>query len=90
MTGCLRGRLGFDGLVLTDSLAMDAVRLSYEPGEAAVLALEAGCDMLLMPDDLPAAFDAVLAAAESGRLTEARLDESVERILRCKQIAGLI
>lgn len=90
VTDILRGDLGFEGLVITDSLAMGAVTDSWTPGEAAVLALGAGCDLLLMPQGLSEAFDAVLAAVEDGTLTEARIDESVRRILECKAEWGIL
>ena len=79
-----------DGPVITDSLSMESVRERDEPGGTALAALRAGCDMLLMPADLPAAYEAVLSAVESGEISESRLDESVRRILRCKASAGLI
>lgn len=90
VTDILRGDLGFEGLVITDSLAMEAVTDNWTPGEAAVHALEAGCDLLLMPQGLEEAFDAVLAAVEDGTLTEARIDESVRRILECKIEWGIL
>lgn len=90
VTDILRGELGFEGLVITDSLSMGAVTEIWSPGEAAVLALEAGCDLLLMPAGLEEAFDAVLAAVEDGTLTEARIDESVRRILECKAEWGIL
>ena len=90
VSGLLRGELGFDGPVITDSLSMESVRERDEPGGTALAALRAGCDMLLMPADLPAAYEAVLSAVESGEISESRLDESVRRILRCKASAGLI
>ena len=71
-------------LIVTDSLAMGAITDSYTPGEAAVLALQAGCDVLLMPDGLADAYDAVLAAVQDGTISEQRLDESVAKILRMK------
>ena len=81
---------GAPALVVTDSLAMGAITGQYAPEEAAVAALEAGCDLLLMPGGLAEAFDGVVAAVEEGRITEARLDESVARVLRAKQLyAGL-
>ena len=90
VTDILRGDLGFEGPVITDSLAMEAVTDNWGPGEAAVLALDAGCDLLLMPQGLEEAFDAVLAAVEDGTLTEARIDESVRRILECKMEWGIL
>ena len=71
-------------LIVTDSLAMGAITDSYTPGEAAVLALQAGCDVLLMPNGLADAYDAVLAAVQDGTISEQRLDESVTKILRMK------
>ena len=71
-------------LIVTDSLAMGAITDSYTPGEAAVQALQAGCDVLLMPDGLADAYDAVLAAVQNGAISEDRLDLSVNKILRMK------
>lgn len=85
----LRKDLGFEGLVVTDALNMKGVTKNYSPGEAAVRALEAGADVILMSQDPYAARAAVLRALGSGRLTEARIDASVERILRAKEWLGL-
>lgn len=87
VTGLLREELGFAGAVLTDDLTMGAVTQSYGLGEAAVLAVEAGCDILLVchgQDSVPAVWTALLEAVASGRITAERLDESVYRILRLK------
>ena len=87
VTGLLRQELGFDGVVCTDDLTMAAVSDTYGMGEAAVLAVEAGCDLLLVcheADNLTAARDALLAAVDSGRLSMERLDESVYRLLSLK------
>lgn len=84
VTDLLRTQLGFQGVAITDSLAMGAVGEYYDTAEAVLLALEAGCDMLLMPADLTVALDAVRGALDSGRLTWERIDESVGRILRAK------
>ena len=92
VTELLRGELlqGEDVLVVTDSLAMGAITEQYAPAEAAIRALNAGCDILLMPDGLTEAFDGVVAAVENGTVSEERLNESVARILRVKQqYAGL-
>ena len=86
----LRGELGFQGLVITDALSMGAVADGLSAGAAAVTALKAGCDVLLMPQNLEEAYRAVLAAAESGELTEGRIDESVRRILFYKARIGLL
>ena len=70
--------------------AAAAVAAEHDPGEAALLALRAGCDMVLMPNGLGEAFDAVLAAAERGDLSRERLEESVFRILWYKYSLGLL
>ena len=72
-------------LIVTDSLAMDAITAAYTPGEAAVQALQAGCDVLLMPNSLPEAYAAVLEAVQNGTISEERLDRSVNKILLYKQ-----
>ncbi|MFQ5689815.1 MAG: glycoside hydrolase family 3 protein, partial [Gemmatimonadota bacterium] len=81
LTEVLRADLGFQGLVYTDALDMGAIVRRYGPGDAAVRALEAGADLLLMPADPLGAVDAVVAAVRSGRLTEARVDSSVRQLL---------
>ncbi len=89
VTEILREELGFAGLVVTDALEMGAITSAYGTGQAAVEALKAGCDILLMPASLAEAFEAVVAAVESGEISQARLDEAVERILRCKLDSGI-
>ncbi|WP_367322917.1 glycoside hydrolase family 3 protein [Streptomyces sp. HUAS ZL42] len=89
LTGILRGELGYDGVVVTDSLGMEGVRTKYGDDRVPVLALKAGVDQLLNPPDLPVAWNAVLKAVQDGELTEARLDESLLRILRLKAKLGL-
>lgn len=86
----LRQQLGFDGVVITDSLEMQAVTDTYGSGEAAVTAILSGCDVLLTPYDFQEAFVAVCDAVEDGRISETRLDESVSRILTLKLTYGLI
>ncbi|MDG4784566.1 glycoside hydrolase family 3 N-terminal domain-containing protein [Micromonospora sp. WMMD1102] len=90
LTGLLRERLGFRGVVVTDSLAMAGVRQKYGDDRVPVLALKAGADLLLMPPNLDLAIDSVLAAVASGELTESRIDESVRRILTLKQRRGVL
>lgn len=85
----LRGELGFRGVVITDALNMGSVANHYSSGEAAVLAVKAGTDMLLMPSDPQTAYSAVLNAVRSGKISESRIDESVERILALKKEYGL-
>ncbi|HEX8775297.1 MAG TPA: glycoside hydrolase family 3 N-terminal domain-containing protein [Pyrinomonadaceae bacterium] len=87
--GILRREFGFDGLIFTDALSMGAVADRYEPGEAAVLAVEAGCDVVLYPVDAAAAHAALVAAVSSGRLTPERINESARRILSAKAWCGL-
>ena len=65
-------------------MGMKAISDRYNSGESAVLTLQAGADIVLMPEDLPEAFEAVMAAVQDGTLTEARIDESVRRILALK------
>lgn len=89
LTGLLREHLGFTGVVITDSLRMQGVRELYDDGEIAVRCLEAGVDILCMPADPDAAIAAITEAVRSGRLTEQRIDESVQRILALKRRRGL-
>ena len=84
VTGVLRDRLGYDGIVTTDSMGMGAVNELYSPDEAAVRAIEAGVDIVLMPADFQTAYQGVLNAIADGRLTEGRIDESVTRIVEAK------
>ena len=84
MTEKLRGELGYKGVIITDSFEMLAISGVYSPGEAAVKAFLAGADIILMPADYEEAFDAVLAAVESGEISEERLEQSLRRILRMK------
>lgn len=89
LTGILRGELGYDGVVITDSLQMEGVRQKYGDDRVPVLALKAGVDQLLNPPSLDVAWNAVLNAVRGGELTEARLDESILRVLRLKARLGL-
>ena len=88
LTGLLRERLGFDGVIVTDSLRMQGVRTMFSDGEVAVRALEAGADQLLDPPDLTVAFAAVLKAVADGRLSEERIEESARRVLELKEERG--
>ncbi|MFC4115417.1 beta-N-acetylhexosaminidase [Nonomuraea zeae] len=90
LTGLLREKLGFDGVISTDALNMAGVRKKYNDGEIAVRAVLAGADLLLMPNDLPKAYQAVLAAVKSGRISTQRLDQSVTRLLKLKQARGTL
>lgn len=86
----LRHQLGFEGVIISDSLAMGAVTDEYDSKEAAVKVFEAGCDILLMPENFTEAFDAIIEDVEDGTISEQRLDESVRRILTLKQGYGLL
>lgn len=90
VTELLRGELGFEGLVVTDSHEMGAISYYYDCGEAAVRAVQAGCDVILMPTDKTDAFESLLAAVQDGTLTEERINESVLRILSLKYKYGII
>jgi beta-N-acetylhexosaminidase len=112
MTGLLRRRLGFNGLIVTDAMDMNGVLARVTVGQAAEvgssssgnygtiknsigiaeackLAVAAGADILLMPSDVPAAIDAVVAGIREGRFTQARVDSSVRRVLEIKHRLGL-
>ena len=88
--GYLRDELEFDGVIITDSLQMGAIINYYTSAQAAVMALTAGADMLLMPNDLQTAFDGIAAAIADGTLTEERINESVLRILTVKYQFGIM
>jgi len=90
VTGLLREELGFDGVVVTDGLSMSAATNYAACGEICVQALEAGCDILLGPENFQEGVQGVLDALESGRLSMERIDESVLRILTMKLENGLI
>lgn len=87
--GILRKDLHFNGLIVTDALSMSGLTIYFTPQEAAVRALEAGADLLLKPTDADAAVRGVRDAVESGRISEARLDESVRKIMAAKYDLGL-
>jgi len=89
VTGLLRGDLKFDGLVVTDSMGMDAVSKRLTPGEAAARAIQAGNDIVLHSPDDAAAVAGIKAAVERGAIAMAQLDTSVRRILRAKARLGL-
>ena len=89
MTDLLRGEMGFDGVIITDSLQMKAAG-AWSDGEKAVKCLAAGADLLLEIEDVPGAVKALEQAVETGELSEARIDESVLRVLRMKLNRGIL
>ena len=90
VTDILKEKLGFEGLIITDSLSMGAITNRYTSGEAALGALQSGCHILLMPEDFTQAFDAVISAVESGEFSRQQLDETVHKILEFKLRHGLM
>jgi beta-glucosidase len=90
LTGKLREELGFAGLIVTDALVMGAIANKYGANEAAVLAAEAGADILLMPLDPEGAIRAVCEAVDRGRISESQIKESVKRIWAAKAKVGLL
>ncbi|MFC6886830.1 glycoside hydrolase family 3 protein, partial [Actinomadura yumaensis] len=89
LTGLLRRDLGYQGVIVTDSLQMAGAREKYGDSATPVRAVNAGADQLLMPPSLPRAYKAVLKAARSGKIPAKRIDEAVTRILRLKEARGL-
>lgn len=87
LTELLRHQLGFDGLIVTDALIMGGIAQRYGAYEAAVMAVEAGVDILLMPTDPEGVIKAVCEAVAVGRLAPERILAAVERIWRAKQKA---
>lgn len=84
LTEKLRGELGFQGVIITDAMAMGAITKQYNSADAAVLAIIAGADIVLCPKDFREAFDGVVKAVEDGIISAERLDESVRRVLVLK------
>ena len=89
LTGLLREELGFQGLIVTDAMDMNGIAKQWTVGQAAVKALEAGADVLLMPSNPEQAVDAVVRAVQNGTLRRQRIDESLNRVLAAKARVGL-
>ncbi len=89
VTGLLRERLGFDGLITTDAMDMQGVRKRYGAGEAAVRAVEAGVDIVMVSPDDYEAYAALSEAVETGRLSADRIASSARRVLSAKASLGL-
>ena len=84
ITDELRNELGFTGTVITDALNQSAVTDYYTADQAAVTAVQAGADLLYMPEDFQKAYDGLLKAVQAGTISEDRIDESLMRIYRIK------
>ena len=90
LTDVLREELGFDGVIITDSLAMNAISNHFSVEFVAVTAVNAGVDIILMPVDVEETVAALVAAVLSGEVSESRIDESVSRIIRLKMNIGIV
>ena len=84
ITDVLRNQMGFHGVVITDAMNMSAITDKYSSADAAVAAINAGADMILMPEDFNAAYQGIIDAVNNGTITEERLNESVARIIKVK------
>jgi beta-glucosidase-like glycosyl hydrolase/CubicO group peptidase (beta-lactamase class C family) len=89
VTDLLQDKMGFEGLIFTDALEMKGVSSFYSAGEACILSLLAGNDVLLLPADVPSSFAQIKAAIKGGRLTWGMMDHKVKKVLRAKYFAGL-
>jgi beta-N-acetylhexosaminidase len=90
ITDVLRDRLGFKGIIVTDSMSMGAITKEYSSADAAVMAIQAGVDMILIPQDFNQALSGLVDAVEDGTITKTRIRESLTRIFQAKLKAGMI
>ncbi|MBK8813243.1 MAG: glycoside hydrolase family 3 C-terminal domain-containing protein [Acidobacteria bacterium] len=88
-TDILRKELKFDGIISTDAMEMGAIKKTFSDERSAVLAVLAGADVVLLPNSTKVAIDSIEAAVKTGEITEARIDESVRRLLKAKHRLGL-
>lgn len=84
ITDLLREEMGYNGVVITDALNMSAISDYYDSAQASIMALKAGADMVLMPEDFEAAYEGVVAAVKDGTINEARINDSLRRVYRIK------
>ncbi len=84
ITQVLRTEMGYKGIIITDAMNVKAITESYDSGQAAIEAINAGVDMILMPSDFKAAYDAVLGAVKNGTISEERINSSLVRIVKTK------
>ena len=89
VTDILRDEMGFEGVIITDGMEMAAISQYYSAEDAAIMALKAGCDMILLPDDFEEAYRGVLKAVEESIISEERINDSLKRIYRIK-LAGQV
>ena len=85
ITEVLRNQMGFDGVVITDAMNMKAITNQYDSAEAAITAINAGADIILMPADFKAAYEGVIEAVKSGTISEETINSAVVRIVKAKQ-----
>jgi len=90
VTDMLKTELNFKGVVFSDSMSMGAITENYGTGDACVKAVKAGIDMVLMPENLEEAYNAVLEAVKNGEISQERLDDAVSRIIKAKIQRGII
>ncbi|MBD5585775.1 MAG: glycoside hydrolase family 3 [Clostridia bacterium] len=90
ITDLLRNEMNFDGVVISDGLTMKAMTDEYDSEEISLRAINAGCDILLCIEDMPAAIEYITECVENGTITEERIDESVRRILTLKYNRGIL
>lgn len=90
MTEILRKELEYDGMIMTDAMNMKAITNNYTAAEAAVKAIGAGADIVVMPEDLGKAYEAVRKAVKNGDIEESAIDKAVERIIYTKLKRGVI
>ncbi|RKD69430.1 beta-N-acetylhexosaminidase [Sinobaca qinghaiensis] len=89
LSGLMREEMGFEGVVMTDAMNMEAINTHFEPVDAAIRTINAGTDIVLMPVGLPDVYDGVLEAVETGAIKQERIDEAVKRILLLKMNRGI-
>jgi beta-N-acetylhexosaminidase len=89
ITGILRKKLGFQGIVVTDGMRMQGITEKFSAADAAVDVIEAGGDLILGSADIDSAYNAILRAVRDGRISESRIDTSVRRVLSAKEAVGL-
>ncbi|MGL1893408.1 MAG: glycoside hydrolase family 3 protein [Spirochaetaceae bacterium] len=90
ITGILRDDLGFNGIIMTDALDMGAITNNFTSSEAVILAIKAGIDMLLIPNNQPNAYKALLSSVQNDEISIDRINESVLRVIKVKLTRGIL